>query len=404
MLDMRDTPLGQLDDLLVSPDESRIQIRRLEMYLPSRNKEKVLRTILNGHSDELNEIILIQKGDRVNDIPVPHVKRLYIDRLPTSWSRTSPLQQLTILRITGDLHWEMLDLILSQCIVLQKLYVSLAEAGLGSESDIAFKRPTTHSHLNYLGLSYDPPEQELPMDLLSNISFPSLNIFECRLGPWVPSAEESEPTCTPADWFLSLSFLGQLKRLSFSPDLKVSHDFYDSLLSLTDSVEELSFFFYLKAESKPEIFEALTTIFCSSKSPRRLPKLKHLHFSSVGSLTSTSDEILRVGQSSASTMSCKNSQEQPQSSSLSFHYYQLRSKVDEQDDVKRLELLMVLREKCPELQVQFNCHADELSVWIAGFPLVFEMYPLAFSEVREYQVMDQTGNWTRESGPIYRIV
>ncbi|TFK64342.1 hypothetical protein BDN72DRAFT_846689 [Pluteus cervinus] len=405
MLDMRDIPLEQLADLLVSPGEPQIQIQRLELYLPSGNNQAILQTILNGHSDELNEIVLIQKeGNRVNDLPVPHVKRLYIDRPPTSWNHDLPPQQLTILRITGDLHWEMLDLILLHCVVLQKLYVALAEAGLRSEQRVALKKPATHSHLSYLGLSYDPPNQKLPMDLLSNLSFPSLKIFECRIGSWTPSAEE--PACAPTDWFLSLSFLGQLKRLSFSPDLKVSHGFYSSLFSVLNSAEELSFFFYLTAESKPEIFEALTTIFCSSGSPRQLPKLKHLHFSSADDLTSASNDILRVGQLWASTTACQNSRQQPQSCSLSLHQYQPRSETDNKSNInlKRLELLEEFREKCPELQVQFYCRAYKLSVWILGFPLVFEMYPLAFNEVREYQVMDQTGNWTRESGPIYRIL
>ncbi|TFK64340.1 hypothetical protein BDN72DRAFT_846687 [Pluteus cervinus] len=399
-LGFRDISLTTLAQLLVS---SQTQIRRLELHTTNANDDRILQAIIDGgHGDELEEIVIKHEENIIDDLPVPHIKRLYLEQVPTSWSRTSPPQQLTILRITDDIHWEMLDLILSECTVLQKLYASMAEDGPRPlDRRMSLKGATTHSHLTYLGLSYTPKDGEFPSDLISSFSFPSLSVFECHLA-WTSNPEV---VSAATKWLDSLPFLGQLKRLSLLIEFKVPQSFYDSLLSRAEAIEELSAYFDLEEEPQPNILRTLITFFHVLESPPRLPNLKSLHFSSYDSLTPALDEIFGVGQMWASIVQAVLG-EQYESLSLWAHHWDRYQPEGDGDNTKDKQLGFLQRipdpGTHPNLEFKFCRHNP--SEWITNFPLVFEMYPLALNEGTKYEIVNSAGKWAPKSGPVYRIV
>ncbi|TFK63805.1 hypothetical protein BDN72DRAFT_802941 [Pluteus cervinus] len=377
----------------IIPPQSQVQIRRLELLASQTDSNMVLSTIMNGHGDELEEVVLKDHEYRREDLPVPHLKRLYLIREPASWTRNPPPQQLTILRITKEIHWEMLEVILVQCALLQKLLVSLAEYGskpgphLLGESRLkeAVRRP----HITYLGLVNDCKEEELPWNLLSNFAFPSLDILEYYV---------DGPSRASADWLLSLPFFGQVKRLSLQLQFQVPRSVYNSIFHAARSVEELSIYF--DVDPMPEIFQALVDLFQSSDSPRRLPNLKSIHFSTLDRLQPTFAEILRVGLTWTTT-ALSHSPTQPRPLFLAVHRWDQEVGHDEGGDGETKQLLETLRNECPNLEPRFHRHL--LSNWVYNVPILFEMYPMTFNEVRKYEVMDEAGTWTPKTGPMYSV-
>ncbi|TFK64343.1 hypothetical protein BDN72DRAFT_963275 [Pluteus cervinus] len=396
-LTLHNTPLDKISDLLTSSNgEYPIQVRRLELLVREKH-DKILTTILDSHGDELEEIFLEHRGDRLKKLQAPRAKRLWLDQIPASWTQDPLPQQLTVLRITEDIHWEVLYRILLECTGLQVLYASLSADGTKLQSHpsggMAFGELISLPRLTYLGLC--TPGVDFPTDLLSNFTFPSLRVFECYV--------EGKPTLRVDDyshWLISRPFLRHIRRLSLQLRFRVVEGFYSSLFDMTSSVEELSIYLDPKVlKTKPHLFEALTAVFCSLDSPRRLPKLKTLHFSSLQELAPVSQQILQLSQAWAS-MTRDLSLEQSQPLSLFIHLWSANSPRERKDELKELPALA--RETCPNLEIQVDRHL--VSQWIDGIPLLFEMYPLAFNEVRRYEVVNKSMGWKPKTGPIYRIM
>ncbi|TFK63803.1 hypothetical protein BDN72DRAFT_300671 [Pluteus cervinus] len=392
---------------------SSVQFTRLELEIgEDTGAEKVMDLIWKDHCDGLEEL-KIRHDDPPQGIPVAVIKKLFLLQIPKSWLSSPPIQKdLTLLRLVGEVHWNVLEWILHHCPLLEKVLVSLSSSGLNLGSS-TLELPTTTTpilqpHLVYMGISNDSQLESLPSiptDFLSNFEFPSMKSFEYYV-------HLEQPAALP--WLTSLPFLAQLQRVSLQLQFNAPREAIARFLNATQSLEELSVF---APSSDSHILRVLLEEVKSNLG--FLPHLKRLHISSTSQMSNITATYLQLAQSWSSSPTLQwdlGSNSRFNLTHLTFHHWHREEGESdlEEDTQMRLDLKKTIEDigktpvendeqpegGTPGLRVGFVRHV--LNEWLYNVPILFEMFPLSFNELRKYEVLGSNAKWETKTGPVYR--
>ncbi len=382
---------SQFDQFMSLIKEPSIQVRGLEVIM-SRNYNVVaaLPSIFDCISEELEELMLHDQYELLN-LPLPNLKRLYINMVPRSWTTTPPPPKLTNLFLAGEIHWSLLEFILSSCPCLQNVMIGVGEEGIQHSgfqalSEGALQKRYTLSDLVSFGVMNRCSNSEIPADLLKNFKFPSLHAFEY----YVESAGRESLT-----WFTALGFLCRIRRLT----LQIFHlrpHMLAKIFESTGLLEELSILFDQKTIPVGDVIDTLTAFPSSYPFSVIVPQLKGHQFS----WTRWSDEIQAL-------VPQLREFAQAWSTPVEGRPHRLTDvNILIWDDAKDhlLDFQKALLQN-GELNLNLKTIYSSSEMWTLDInPISFEMYRLPFNEVRRQDVLQADGTWKARYGPVRQIV
>ncbi|TFK63804.1 hypothetical protein BDN72DRAFT_847268 [Pluteus cervinus] len=392
----RDEP--PLSEFLESLRSSPIRFKRLEIEIDNEDESGLIMDLLfKDHSDELEDLKIRHNHVLKHSLP-PSLQRLFLLYSPDSLRRSPPPENLTILRVVMEIHWDMLEWCLFHCKRLKKVLVSLCETGtrLADGLPVDGTRRLIRNDLIYLGITNDCQDVELPEHLLRNFTFPSLRLFDYYA--------DKEVTAS-ISWLLSLSFIGQIRRLVLQLEFDLKMDMILSILRNAYALEELSVY------NMPEFhfLETLSGIPSTSDS-FLLPRLKHLHVGSLHNMVLPFSDIEPIvkawSRSAVGSGSAEGTGDEPPIHDLSYihlhHWHQDKGEYDTADENQtRLDLKTSLQDTYKSIDIRMVRHV--LHEWVYNVPILFEMFPLSFNEERKFEVMQRDGSWKMEIGGMYII-
>ncbi|TFK63800.1 hypothetical protein BDN72DRAFT_847265 [Pluteus cervinus] len=403
--------LPPLIDFLDALSASSIHIKRLKFDVDDaaeRHRDQVMALAWKNRWTALEELQIRHEGP-LDLIPMGGIKRLYLVHIPESWLSTPPnYKDLTVLRLVVEIHWDVFEWILVNCTNLERVFVSISPVGaaLTWEANSKFQKLSWQSgppdekmtlpHLVYLGISNDTRDYpNVPQRFLSHFVFPSLRIFEYYADVELVAS---------LGWLTSLSFLSQLRRVTLQLLFDVPKETLMQFFSSITSAEELSVHIRGYGDSTVSLSKAEVL-----SNPHLLPGLERLHLGhseDIRNLHVLYKELVEAWIPLTASDGTPSGQRR-RLSHVTFHHW----KMDEDEgDEPRSGARNIIKELIEERPLGEPGHGLRfvrhiVSVWLYNVPMLFEMLPLSFDEVRSFGTLDENSHyeWVDRTGPIYHV-
>ncbi|TFK65735.1 hypothetical protein BDN72DRAFT_962293, partial [Pluteus cervinus] len=257
---------------LTQPSTAKLRHLEIQFHVGNSDVRETWGEVMRVDLGELVEFVY--KNDHP-EVIVPQsavrLKRLQLHRVPVPWETASPPSQLTTLSLLLNIHWSMLEHILSHCLALQCIFISIAEKGTqysgnSSLADGEVASMTTLHHLETFCFVNLCEQEDLPSDLLHNFHFPRLTTFEYYV---------YEPRRASIPWFTSLDFIHRIRRLtlSLSAGDPTSLDL-GSMLNATEGLQEIS----ILIRDLEELSRVLRFLKSLAQSTTTSPRLQGVQF------------------------------------------------------------------------------------------------------------------------------
>ncbi|TFK61987.1 hypothetical protein BDN72DRAFT_849168 [Pluteus cervinus] len=206
-------PNENIHDFLVSLRNAASKPRQLDIAFHNNDEVHMVWSQMELLDfTELQELVL-----KYNHLPIElpesasQLKRLHLYTTPVSWGESPPPSQLTVLSVTSEVHWSMLEHILLHCPLLQGILICIAETGprySGGSHPVdsgVISQITNLPELTAFSLVNECKNDHIPIDFLHKFTFPALRAFEYYV---------KYPERTAITWLISLEFIPQIRRMT----------------------------------------------------------------------------------------------------------------------------------------------------------------------------------------------
>ncbi|TFK65749.1 hypothetical protein BDN72DRAFT_962305 [Pluteus cervinus] len=354
---------------------------------PTGADEKIWSQFKQVDCTELEELVLRSSGTQYSlELPpsATQLKRLHLTTTPRSWGNTPPPAQLTVLSITWNVRWSMLEHILTHCRALQSLLIAIGPREhnyFGSpnlDEGRASSQPITHHCLRSLSLINSFDLENLPtQDPLQKPTFPNLSSFEFKHLYRTDSIR----------WLTSLNFIHQIRRLALNLPTLLGYLLYQ-VLTVTESLEEIS----LGDLDRFKLGDIVDTFVSLDDSPKMVPSLQGIQFTFQDSLF-----YLEPYAHFFSWLIQSASRPIVNRKRLTHLNIGFMNGID--DSVEGFQ------SRLGDYQgINVKIYGMVQGALLADIPSEFEAYVPPFSEVQEFEVLQPDGTWQKQYGPIFGIV
>ncbi|TFK61156.1 hypothetical protein BDN72DRAFT_901585 [Pluteus cervinus] len=407
-----DSLSGPIDDLFSFLRKESIELGGLDVDItPGPKADELLPIIITHPSCKSLQEIVMNDSTWYRPVDVPlHVKRLYLAQPSASWSKTSiHSTNVTLLVLSEELHWGVVDPLLRSFPALQKLFLTLSGTGVrhvflnSGHTDPNNWRPNSrvfYPELQYLGISNDcTGSVDLPDSFLQRYTFASLQMLDY----FGLTRRNTAPI-----WLISHPLLGQIRRLSVHLNFVLTKDIILSILHPAHSLQELSM--TSSTSSLQCTLEALTSIPAAYPHSTFLPLLKTFHYASALSfddLQPFKDDFERLIQSwtpPAIGSALQVNLRPHHLLNLNIHHWIDRRIVEstQADGLDTHHLCQNLQAVSPDVTVQLII--SSLYGEVPGIPILFDVTPPSSRIFSTHKVMGPEGEWRERSESIYNIV